>query len=174
MKQHKVKCLYCKQEFDANKEEYVMARSNRYAHAECHKQALVEKEEKEKKQNELHNLYDYICLIFKTDYVNPRIKKQIEDYVKQYNFTYTGILRALIYSVEVKRNPIEKMNGGIGIVPYIYKEAENYYFYMQIINNKNEGKQIELYAPKQREVYIKEPKREKMIPSSFSFLDEEE
>lgn len=32
---HKVKCFFCKQEFDRDKEPYVMVNARRYAHKKC-------------------------------------------------------------------------------------------------------------------------------------------
>ena len=62
-------------------------------------------------------LEQYINKLFHTDYVDPRIQKQIKNYIKEYNFTYSGILKSLVYFYEVKQNPVEKSNDGIGIVP---------------------------------------------------------
>ena len=63
----------------------------------------------------------------KIDYVDARIQLQIKQYINDYNFTYSGIRKALIYFYEIKGNSIDKANGGIGIVPYVYKNAYNYY-----------------------------------------------
>lgn len=41
--------------------------------------------------------------------------------------TYKGIYLSLKYWYDVKKNGIERSNGGIGIVPYIYKEASAYW-----------------------------------------------
>ena len=43
--------------------------------------------------------------------------------MKEYNFSYSGILRTLIYFYDIRGNTIEASNGGIGIVPYVYEEA---------------------------------------------------
>jgi hypothetical protein len=43
-------------------------------------------------------------------------------------YTYSGIKRTLEYFYEVKKNSIEKANGGIGIVPWVYEEAKRYYY----------------------------------------------
>jgi hypothetical protein len=48
MAKHMVKCFYCGETFDASKEPFIMARANRYAHAECAKkhEASLSQEEK--------------------------------------------------------------------------------------------------------------------------------
>ena len=63
---------------------------------------------------------------------------------------------------EIKGNPIEKANGGIGIIPFVYKDALNYYYmiYLAQINNdtvKHEQKvrEITIESP---EVYVRPPK----------------
>ena len=37
------------------------------------------------------------------NYINPRVRKQLNQYVEEYNYTYSGMLKALIYFYEVKR-----------------------------------------------------------------------
>lgn len=48
--------------------------------------------------------------------------------MQDYNYTYSGILRTLKYVFEVKNGDLSKANGGIGIVPWKYQEAYNYYY----------------------------------------------
>ena len=108
------------------------------------------------------------------DYVSPRVQKQIKEYKKNYNFTYSGMLKALIYFFEVKQNPIEKANGGIGILPYIYKEAYDYYYSIYLANNKNKSKDLSTYKIKTKESTIQKPERAVKKRNLFSFLDEEE
>ena len=94
------------------------------------------------------------------NYINPRVRKQLNQYVEEYNYTYSGMLKALIYFYEVKGNSVEKANGGIGIIPWIYKDAYNYYYNLWMIKQRNEDKNI--------------PQRKPYKKNLFSFLDEEE
>ena len=64
--------------------------------------------------------------LFKVDYIDARIRKQIKQYREEYNYTYSGIRKALIYHYEIKGGDKSKANGGIGIVPYVYENAYNY------------------------------------------------
>jgi hypothetical protein len=48
--------------------------------------------------------------------------------MSKYNYTYSGIHRSLEYFYEVKGNSLDKANGGIGIVPFVYQDAYNYYY----------------------------------------------
>lgn len=112
--------------------------------------------------------------LFKIDYIDPRIRKQINQYINEYHYSYSGILKSLTYFYEIKGNSLDKANGGIGIVPYVYKNAYNYYFAIWEAQQKNEGKVIEEYKPKVKEVVIPIPKRKVRKRRLFAFLDEED
>lgn len=111
--------------------------------------------------------------LFNTNYINPKIKKQIKNYIVEYNFSYSGILKALVYFFEIKGNSIEKAHDGIGIVPYIYKDAYNYYYTLWLAKQKNSDKNIEQFVPKVKEITIKRPERKERKRALFTFLDEE-
>lgn len=119
-------------------------------------------------------LEQYINKLFHTDYVDPRIQKQIKNYIKEYNFTYSGILKSLVYFYEVKQNPVEKSNDGIGIVPWVYKQAFNYYYAIWLAQQKNTDKTVENYIPKETEIIIPRPKPKPYKKHLFSFLDDKE
>ena len=119
-------------------------------------------------------LEQYINKLFHTDYVDPRIQKQIKNYIKEYNFTYSGILKSLVYFYEVKQNPVEKSNDGIGIVPWVYKQAFNYYYAIWLAQQKNTDKTVENYIPKETEIIIPRPKPKPHKKRLFSFLDDKE
>lgn len=119
-------------------------------------------------------LEQYINKLFHTDYVDPRIQKQIKNYIKEYNFTYSGILKSLVYFYEVKQNPVEKSNDGIGIVPWVYKQAFNYYYAIWLAQQKNTNKTVENYIPKETEIIIPRPKSKPHKKHLFSFLDDKE
>lgn len=119
-------------------------------------------------------LEQYIKKLFHTDYVDPRIQKQIKNYIKEYNFTYSGILKSLVYFYEVKQNPVEKSNDGIGIVPWVYKQAFNYYYAIWLAQQKNTNKTVENYIPKETEIIIPRPKPKPHKKHLFSFLDDKE
>jgi hypothetical protein len=50
--------------------------------------------------------------------------KLLEDYSKKYKFSFQGMLKGLQYYFEVLEHPIE--GDCIGIIPYIYDEAQEY------------------------------------------------
>lgn len=112
--------------------------------------------------------------LFNYDYVPPRAKKQINHFIQEYNYTYSGMLKALVYFYEIKGGSIEDAHDGIGILPYIYQDAYNYYYNLWLAKQKNEDKELERYKPRVIEVKIAPPKREVYKRKLFTFLDEEE
>ena len=91
----------------------------------------------------------------------------------EYNFTYSGIHKSLTYFFEVKGNSIEKANGGIGIVPYVYQQAYRYYYALWEAQQKNKDKVVVEYVPTVKEIVIPVPQRQVKKRKVFSFLDEE-
>lgn len=170
MAKHLVKCLYCGETFDANKEPFVMANSRRYAHKNC-----AEKHEKEKTKEQLDKeaLEKYIKQLFNVNKISVKIQKQIDQYIKENNYTYSGIRRSLVYFFEIKNNPIEKANGGIGIVPWVYQEAYNYYYNLWLAQQRNSDKDIKDYRPNEIIITISPPERKIKKRKLFSFLDKE-
>lgn len=167
---HKVKCIYCGVIFDRDKLPFIQVSQRRYAHQEC---SLTEEQKKSKEEQDKIDLDNYIMQLFKIDYVDARIRKQIKQYREEYNYTYSGIRKALVYFYEVKGNPIEKANGGIGIVPYVYQNAYNYYLALWQAQQKNQDKVLTNYIPKVKEVVIPRPQRKVKKRELFTFLDEE-
>jgi hypothetical protein len=142
----------------------------RYAHKEC---SLTAEERKTQEEQDKQDLDNYIIQLLKIDYIDARIRKQIKTYIEENNYTYSGIKKALIYFYEVKGNSIEKANGGIGIVPFIYKDAFNYYYALWQAQQQNKDKVIVDYQPKVIEVVIPRPQRKVKQRQLFTFLDEE-
>jgi hypothetical protein len=130
--------------------------------------------ESKREKTDAEKLDDYIMKLFGYDYVPPRAKKQINSYIEEYNYTYSGMLKALIYYYEIEGGDTEKAYDGVGIIPYIYQKAYNYYFNLWQAQQKNTYKNIKQYIPEIVEVRITSPQRNIPKRSLFSFLDEEE
>ena len=167
---HLVTCVYCKKKYDRDKVPTTQISERRYAHKECADRALAEAKANEEARISLEK---YIIQLLKLKYLEPRIQKQINQFVNEYRFTYSGIEKSLRYFYEVKGNSIEKANGGIGIVPYVYKDAYNYYKAQWEAKQRNKCKRMEDYLPKEQIVVIKPPERKIKKRKLFSFLDEE-
>ena len=66
----------------------------------------------------------------------------------------------------------EKANGGIGIIPFIYKDACNYYYNLYLAQEANENKEIK--EQKVKEITIVSPQAERKKIKLFSFENEEQ
>lgn len=107
----KVKCPGCDKRFYREDHEFLRI-GNRYWHKSCHENRTAAET---KAEQDAKALEEYICTLFKSDYVSPRIRSQINNMVEQYSFTHSGILGTLKYWFEIKQGCISKANGGIGI-----------------------------------------------------------
>lgn len=173
MAKHLVKCPICNKQFDANKEEFVMVNSRRYAHKAC---AQTAEENKTQEQKDKEVLEKYIKELFGINCISAKIKKQIDTYRKENNYSYSGIYKTLKYFYEVKGNTIEKANGGIGIVPWVYDQAFLYWRALWEAQQKNENIQVEQYILPAKEIHIEPPRRKPMkhMRKLFTFLEEGE
>lgn len=163
----KVICVYCKKPMSKKEKNCVMIGNGKYAHQECQNlESAREKTDKEK-------LEEYIKELFNISYIEPRVKAQVKKYVEEFNYTYSGIQKALYYHYEIKNGDKLKANGGIGIVPYVYKDAYNYFYNLWLAKQKNVDIKVELYQPVVKEIVIPRPERKVKKRSLFTFLDEE-
>ena len=111
--------------------------------------------------------------LFNYDYVPPRAKKQVNQFIKEYNYTYSGMLKALVYFYEIKGGSVEEAHDGIGIIPFIYQDAYNYYYNLWLAKQRNEDKELDKYIPEVIEIKIPIPQRNIYKRKLFTFLDEE-
>lgn len=161
-------CFWCHKAINPNDNGVIKMPQlkNRYIHEECGKSHPAD--DKEELILYLINLYD-----MKEDYLLPNFMLQLQGFVKQYNFTYSGMLKALKYWYEVRKNPVNK-NYGLGIIPRIYKPAYDYYYALWLSHEQNNEKDINDYIPKDIEVRITPPQRQLEKRKLFTFLDEED
>lgn len=167
---HYVTCKFCKERFDRDKEPTVKISERRYAHKSCAEKQEALKTQDEKDLGELEN---YIKELLKINTINAKIRKQIHTFHKEYNYSYSGMKKTLHWFFEIKGNPIEKANGGIGIIPYVYDEACQYYYALYLAQLVNQEKNIEEYKPTERIISIFSPRTYIKKRKLFN-LDEEE
>lgn len=176
---HPIKCSICGETFDRDKIQAVRTGPRRYAHATCDPNntdlvPLVVKETKTtKEQEDMKALKAYINEIYGKSANWVLITKQIKEFQKEYQYTTSGILKTLTWFYGVKGNSTEKSNGGIGIVPFAYQDAFNYYYDLFVAKSQNENIDIESYTSKVREITIPIPaiKEKKRL---FNLEDDEE
>ena len=164
MAQHLVKCLYCGKQFDAKPNEidivWFKPRTNRYAHIDCYKEKEANMTQEEKDFNEL---YQYVKKEQGKNFNFVQFKKITEAWVRDYDYTYSGMLKSLLYFYEVKGNSKEKLKeGSLGIIPFCYTQAYNYYYNIYLANqvagtgdyDSSSQRIIEIDAPAQKKRMI--------------------
>lgn len=170
---HKVKCYYCGHIFDRDKEPFMAIpdKARRYAHKDCYLRAAAIQQADEENRVKLEN---YIKELFNYKVLPEGVNRQIREYTTEKNYTYSGILKALKYFYEIKHGSKEKAFGRIGIVPFVYEDAHNYYLAIWETQQKNTEVQVEEYVLPQKEVHISIPQREPMRKKRqvFVFLEE--
>lgn len=158
---HLVKCFYCDETFDANEEDFIKVNARRYAHRRCAEKQEFEKTPEEKDREELE---DYIKKLFGFAVLPKRVKNQIDRlHGKEFNYSYSGIRKTLIYWFEVKGESLEKANDGIGIVEWVWDRAYDYWYRIYLLQEVNADKEIEKMYKVKNSVTIKSPKAEKKI-----------
>lgn len=167
---HYVICSVCGVKFDRDKIPYKQTSTRRYAHLDC---AIADKNTKSQEEIDKEECEKYIMQLLGEEYISPRVRKQLNQFVSEYKYTYSGIRKALVYFYEVKKNDISKANGGIGIVPYCYKQAFDYYYSIWLAQQANQDKVIAEYKPQVIEIRIPSPQI-RIKKKFFNFFEEDE
>lgn len=126
---HIVQCRTCKKYFDTEKipkDEWIMPSKNWYYHTRCYT------DWKNNHDNATDDdwamlIYDFLARDLKVSYNYHLCEAQRKKFLKENRFTNKGIYFSLKYFYEIKHNSWDKGNGGIGIIPYIYKDATEYW-----------------------------------------------
>ena len=116
---HVVTCLYCQEKFDRDKIKCQKI-GRRYAHITCNEPRI------DVDGSAYNMIIQYCGEVFRDNVNYMKIRTQIKDFVAQ-GLTYKGIYLTLKYWYEIKKESTERAAGGIGIVPYVYKEAATYW-----------------------------------------------
>lgn len=177
---HIVTCQICGKKFDRDKIQAVYHSSNRYSHQSCEPDKklvpmpTVKPKEEKPDDAEYAALKECINRIFGNKANWALIMRQVKEYHNSLGYTYSSIMKTLTYFYDVKGNSVQEGNGGIGIVPYQYKAAYDYYYALWLAKQKNECKRMEDYLPEEKIIVIQSPQRKLKKRRLFTFLDEEE
>ncbi|MEJ7218430.1 hypothetical protein [Staphylococcus gallinarum] len=143
-----VKCPHCSVKDDKAK---MSKQGNRYWHKSCIEAHEIEKEAnkteetkiKERDIEERKALIEYIMDLFHLDKPSGMILKQIKEFHDEpYYYRYKAIQMTLEYFFEIKNNSVRNARG-IGIVPYVYDDASDFYKNLMRINSADEIKKQE-------------------------------
>lgn len=172
MAKHLVICPYCKEQFDAQPadENKIWVKVNRrYAHISCRNEYLANQTQEERDAEEF---FKYTKDLFGEDYDYVQTRRLAESYQKKYEYSFSGMLKSLKWFFEVEGNSIEKSHGSIGILPYIYRDAEKYYYNLYLAQQKNAH--INNYKIQVEEITIPPPVFKKPPPKLWWDDEEEE
>lgn len=169
------KCSVCNETFDRNSIQAVKSGARRYAHQTCFPTGeLVPMERSLEDESEYQQIIEYCNKLFGDNHKFTMTKKYIKKFVEENKYSLSGIYKALYYFYDIKHNSIEKANGSIGIVPYCYQDAYNYYYNL-FISQQNLQK-TEEFKTKEKEIVIKPPKSRGLFKRLFKLqeIDENE
>lgn len=174
MAQHMVKCLYCGEVFNAKPNEegvvWYKPRSNRYAHIKCGKEQSEQQTAEDKAFDEL---YRYVQKEQGSNFNFVQFKKVTDAWIKDYKYTYSGMLKSLLYFYEIKGNSKEKLReGSIGIIPFCYNQAYNYYYEIYLASQK--AGSGDYNTSLKREIEIDAPVAKVLPPKLFNLDMEDE
>lgn len=138
-----VKCAHCGQ---AIIKEDVVKRKDKNYHTAC----VEEYEDK-------LALFDYCCNLWGLKAVGPVIARQAKNF-RDKGYTYKGMMFTLKYFYEIKNNDKNRYKGHetIGIIPYVYEEAKE--FYAQLTEQRKEIAE-QLIEQRQKTIEIRRIKK---------------
>lgn len=157
-KKPQVKCPVCMEQFYREENEYVQL-GRRYYHKECY-------ESMEEEQRIIQEIHEKMRQTLGNLYIKQKVTKQVKDYLDE-GKTAQGILDTIKYWFDVRKEDATKSAGGIGIVGYIYNEAQKYWNEKEMRESRN--KDIDLSCFDEPVVYtitptpIRKPKRVKLF-----------
>lgn len=147
---HIVKCLYCGQKFDADKEEYVKPNTNRYAHQKCAEEYeknggtkkgvyQLEQHKEGTSQKEEHKIF-FDCIrdiTLNRSEVDWAIVTKEEKRLLKAGYSLSGLTKTFYYLYAIKNKPLpDKVDFLFNLETY-YEQAKDYYKKVFLINQKN-------------------------------------
>lgn len=104
----------------------------------------------------LKDLKEFILQLFKIDKLTNLMEDQLVKYTREYDYTATGMLNALKYYFEIRENELTDNVKGVGIIPFVYKEANE--FFEKIKQREGDMKEVDVkQMVTERTVKIKPP-----------------
>ena len=150
-------CAYCGKEIFYN--EPLKKSSGKVYHHQCYLKFCDEKfENTQQATSSKQKLFDYICKLFKITEITPMLNAQVIKMTKESGLTYNGIYLSLVYFFQIKGNK-PTLETGIGIVPYIYNEAKE--FFLKEKEVERQAKQY--FANKKEEITIQVKPKQSQI-----------
>lgn len=131
---HVVKCRACGIKFDTDKlndDEWIMPKTNWYFHKECYENWVKYKDDPNSDMSSeawYGALVDYLYRDLKMPVDFAKLQSQWNNFLKPgKEMTPKGVYFSVKYFYDIEHGDMEKAQGGIGIVPSIYRRATQYW-----------------------------------------------
>ena len=161
-----MQCSFCNKAILDTK--YKTRNRKRY-HEECYNQLINKAESTNQhqatsiKEGDKEALENYIRSLYNLTELPYPITKQIENFISQQGYTYSGIQKTLYYFYELNKNNPDSHKSTIGIVPYIYDEAKAFFQSLHEANESNKD-----FIQEERTVHIKLKPKDRRLPCIIS------
>lgn len=119
-------------------------------------------------ETDRQELYELVAELFFMKFPTGMMMKQIKDYKEDLEYTYRGMTLSLIYWTETLGNTMSNARG-VGIIPYIYEDAKNFYIEKMEIRQEVEGMGNNFTTRK--EVKIQKSKTQKNKNGKYKVID---
>ena len=119
------KCRICEKPIDKDVDDWIMPSKNWYYHRKCYTDWKVSDTHDDK--DWINLIYDFIARDLKVSYNYHMCEKQRKKYISEQKYTNKGIYFTLKYFYEIKNGDWSKGHGGLGIIPYVYGDATQYW-----------------------------------------------
>lgn len=123
-----------------------------YYHNECYEVIQLENQHRTE-------LNEYISKLYNVEFPTGWMLKQIKEYKEKRNYKYKGMELTLRYMYEVERlNKLDAHQAGLGMIPYYYEKAKQYYVEMKSVASSAKDYVIDNEV---ETVYMKPPEKKK-------------
>lgn len=85
------------------------------------------------------DFYEYLRSVIGDDFPS-KVYAIVEKMIRQYSYTFEGMKHALVYMNEIREK--ELTGDVVGLIPYYYSEAENFYKEVNRIDQENAKKDM--------------------------------
>lgn len=133
------KCPVCNE--NVKKEEINKRYKGKTYHIKCYDIMINKKYEENVIQqiDPLKDLKEFILDLFKIDKMSNMMEDQLIKYTREYGYTTVGMLNALKYHFDICENELTDNVRGIGIIPFVYKEANEFFDNLKQREKNNRG-----------------------------------
>ena len=166
------KCRVCDLPINKEKDDWIMPSKNWYYHRKCYEE--WKKAQFKNDEEYIDIIYDFIARDLKVSYDWHICEAQRKKFIKENKMTNKGILFALKYFYEVKHGNWEKGHGGIGIVPFVYTEACNYWVARERESNgivAQIERQMREAETREKKVIVRQAKKKKKYEMDFDAIE---